>query len=113
MQPVLLGLALFVFTCQAGWVRNFPCDRQSGLLHAPGAPFWIDSFHGALPISNGPIELSLSILAVHNESRFECDALDLSEFEDRFAFQIAGMPVGRLRHFKSQCPLPMTSALIP
>lgn len=112
-RPLLLSFSLHILACCGAWVRNFPCHPQQRLLQVPDTPFRIDSFHGAVNTFDDSTTLSLSILGVQNESQFLCDELDLSDFEDRFTFQVLGMPVGQLQHFKSRCPLPLTDPLIP
>jgi hypothetical protein len=116
-MPLLRSCFLFIFMllspiCQAAWVRKFRCG--SSHPSAPSdSPFWIDSLHGTFDTFDASIVLSLSLLGVHNQSRFSCNDLNLTGFETDLRFHVLGLPVGQVEAFRSQCPLPITETLTP
>ncbi|KAE8373720.1 hypothetical protein BDV26DRAFT_284909 [Aspergillus bertholletiae] len=116
MQPrwsrLLLNIAVHVLGCQAAWVRKYHCDSSRSSI--PGeSPFWIDSLRGSFDTFDGLTLLSLSILGVHNESQFTCNDLNLTGLDTELRFHVLGFPVGKVEHYQSQCPLPITEALTP
>ncbi|GFF52799.1 hypothetical protein IFM58399_09417 [Aspergillus lentulus] len=116
-MPPLRSCFLFILMlispiCQAAWVKKSRCG--SSHPSAPSdSPFWIDSLHGTFDTFDASIVLSLSLLGVHNQSRFSCNDLNLTGFETDLRFHVLGLPVGQVDAFRSQCPLPITETLTP
>ncbi|CAG7919252.1 unnamed protein product [Penicillium olsonii] len=110
--PIVVILStLNVLACQAAWVSKFPC---SSVDYDPlEGPFRIDSIRGTLETSNGSTVLSLSILAIHDIARFDCNDLDLPRLEDSIRFHALGVPFGAITSLSSNCPLPIASTLRP
>ncbi|KXG47685.1 TRP-like family [Penicillium griseofulvum] len=103
---------LNILVCQAAWVRKFGCCSTETCNPLDG-PFRVDNLHGTLEEFDNSAVLSLSILAIHDTARFTCSDLDLAWLEASLHFNVLGIPVGHVKNFSSNCPLPITKYLTP
>ncbi|KAK1144954.1 hypothetical protein N8T08_004669 [Aspergillus melleus] len=105
-------LLLQIYSAQAAWVRKFHCASSQSTDPAEKA-FRIDSLHGSFDTVDSPTRFILSILGVHNVSRFGCSDLESAGIGDSARFHVLGHPVGSVEHVTSECPLPITDTLTP
>ncbi|KAJ5200303.1 TRP-like family [Penicillium cf. griseofulvum] len=103
---------LNILVCQAAFVRKFECSSTE-TFNALDGPFRVESLHGTLGKIDNSTVLSLSILAIHDTARFTCSDLDLAWLEASLRFHVLGIPVGHVKNFSTNCPLPITKTLTP
>ncbi|KAI9045908.1 uncharacterized protein KD926_005851 [Aspergillus affinis] len=106
------SLFLYLLSAQAAWVRKFHCASSQPTDPAEKA-FRIDSLHGSFDTVDSPTRFILSILGVHNVSKFTCNDLDLTGIGDSAQLHVLGHPVGSVEYIRSECPLPITDTLTP
>lgn len=105
-------LFLHVLSVQAAWVRKYFCAGSQPIDPAEKA-FRVDSLHGVFDTLDGSTRLTLSILGVHNVSRFSCSDLDLSGLGHAARLNVLGHSAGHVDRVRTECPLPITDTLTP
>lgn len=100
---------------EEAWIRRHRCDGHSWLntTKPEAIRLWVSSLRGHLDTVDGSMQLSLSILAVHNTMLLRCDNIDLTALKRSLRLKVLGGYTGQVMRFQSTCPLPITPDLTP
>lgn len=111
-QQVLLTDAAW---SDRAWVRKYPCPGSAPLQidGLAAKPFRLDSFRGTWTNLGDSARLEVDMLAVNILHLVSCQDIDTLALEDSLEFESLGHPAGQLKHFRADCPLPITDDLTP